>query len=106
MQFCKLHFIISILISAINLKYFKFILNTLYTYFRFRLLPGEARIYLYNYDTGRQYLSDMFDCSYVSMIAIKVAPGKYKVKAETCQGKTVTKTFKKGVYAKTLDIEF
>jgi len=40
------------------------------------------------------------------MIAIKVAPGKYKVKAETCQGKTVTKTFKKGVYAKTLDIEF
>ncbi|HEY5371070.1 MAG TPA: hypothetical protein VIJ75_18965 [Hanamia sp.] len=66
----------------------------------------RARIYLYNYDTGRQYLSDMFDCSYVSMIAIKVVPGKYKVKAETYQGKTVTKTFKKGVYAQTLDIEF
>lgn len=66
----------------------------------------RARIYLYNYDTGRQYLSDMFDCSYVSMIAIKVVPGKYKVKAETFQGKTVTKTFKKGVYARTLDIEF
>jgi len=66
----------------------------------------RARIYLYNYDTGRQYLSDMFDCSYVSMIAIKVVPGKYKVKAETYQGKTVTKTFKKGAYAQTLDIEF
>lgn len=66
----------------------------------------RARIYLYNYDTGRQYLSDMFDCSYVSMIAIKVAPGKYKVKAETYQGKTVTKTFKKSAYAQTLDIEF
>ena len=66
----------------------------------------RARIYLYNYDTGRQYLSDMYDCSYVSMIAIKVVPGKYKVKAETFQGKTVTKTFKKGAYAQTLDIEF
>jgi len=66
----------------------------------------RARIYLYNYDTGRQYLEDMFDCSYVSMIAIKVAPGTYKVKAETYQGKKVTKTFKKGAYAQTLNIEF
>ena len=66
----------------------------------------RARIYLYNYDTGRQYLSDMYDCSYVSMIAIKVKPGTYKVKAETYQGKSVTKTFKKGAYAQTLDIEF
>jgi len=66
----------------------------------------RARIFLYNNDTGGQYLEDIFDCSYVSMIALKVAPGKYKVKAETYQGKTVTKTFKKGVYAQTLDIEF
>jgi hypothetical protein len=28
------------------------------------------------------------------------------VKAETYQGKTVTKSFKKGPYAQTLDIEF
>jgi hypothetical protein len=66
----------------------------------------RARIYLYNYDTGNQYLSDIFDCSYVSMIALKVKPGTYKVKAETYQGKTVTKTFTKGPYAQTLDIEF
>jgi len=66
----------------------------------------RARIFLYNNDTGRQYLEDIFDCSYVSMIALKVAPGKYKVKAETYQGKTVTKTFKKGAYAQTLDIDF
>ena len=66
----------------------------------------RARIYLYNFDTGRQYLSDMYDCSYVSMLAIKVKPGTYKVKAETYQGKSVTKTFKKGTYAQSLDIEF
>jgi len=66
----------------------------------------RARIYLYNFDTGRQYLEDIFDCSYVSMIAIKVEPGTYKVKAETYQGKTITKSFKKGPYAQTLDIEF
>ena len=55
----------------------------------------RARIYLYNYDTGRQYLSDMFDCSYVSMIAIKVVPGKYKVKAETYREKAFPKHLKK-----------
>jgi hypothetical protein len=59
----------------------------------------RARIYLYNYDTGRQYLSDMFDCSYVSMIAIKVVPGKYKVKAETYQGK-IRKLLKKACMRK------
>ncbi|RNI39865.1 hypothetical protein EFY79_00755 [Hanamia caeni] len=62
----------------------------------------RARIFLYNYDTGKQSLSDIFDCSYVSMIAKKVRPGTYKVKAETFQGKTFTKR----VYAQTLDIEF
>lgn len=66
----------------------------------------RARIYLYSIDTGRQYLSDTYDCSYVSMIAVSVKPGTYKVKAETYQGKTVTKTFKKCAYAQTLDIEF
>jgi len=66
----------------------------------------RARIFLYNCDTGNQYLQDMFDCSYVSMIAIKVVPGKYKVKAETFAGKSVSKTFTKGPYAQTLEIEF
>jgi hypothetical protein len=66
----------------------------------------RAQIKLYNYEDGRQYLSDIFDCSYVSILPIKVKPGKYKIKAETYQGKSVTKTFTKGVYAQTLDIEF
>ena len=59
------------------------------------------------YDTnGHQYTKDIFDCEYVSVLRIKVAPGTYTVKAETSQGKTVTKTFTKSVYAETLDIEF
>jgi len=44
--------------------------------------------------------------SYVQVIAIKVKPGKYRVKAETYQGKIVSKTFTKGPYAQNLDIEF
>lgn len=66
----------------------------------------RATIKLYNFDDGRQYLNDIFDCSYVQMIAIKVKPGKHKVKAETFQGKIVSKEFTKGPYAQTLDIEF
>ena len=66
----------------------------------------KAVIKLYNFDTGSQYLSDVFDCDYVSMIAINVKPGKYKIKAETYQGKSVTKNFTKGLYSQEIDIEF
>ena len=45
-------------------------------------------------------------CSYVHLIALKVKPGKYRIKAETYQGKIVSKTFTKGPYAQNLDIEF
>ncbi|MDE3182805.1 MAG: hypothetical protein KGM16_05240 [Bacteroidota bacterium] len=65
-----------------------------------------ATIYLYNNHTGAQYSKDIFDCEYVSVLRIKVAPGTYKVKAETSQRKTVTETFTKSVYAERLDIEF
>jgi hypothetical protein len=65
----------------------------------------QAKIYLYDSNTESQYLSDIFDCEYVSKIALKVKPGTYTVKAENPHGKTVTKTFTKGVYAQTLDIE-
>ena len=59
------------------------------------------------YDTnGLQYTKDIFDCEYVSVLRIKVAPGTYTVKAETLEGKSVTKTFTKSVYAGKLDIEF
>ena len=66
----------------------------------------RAQIKLYEFYSGRQYLSDMFDCSYVHLIALKVKRGKYRIKAETYQGKIVSKTFTKGPYAQTLDIEF
>jgi hypothetical protein len=55
----------------------------------------SATITLYNYDDGRQYLSDIFDCDYVHMIVINVKPGKYKVKAETYLGRVIEKTFTK-----------
>jgi hypothetical protein len=59
------------------------------------------------YDTTRhQYTKGIFDCEYFSVLRMKVAPGIYTVKAVTLQGKTVTKTFTKSVYAETLDIEF
>jgi hypothetical protein len=65
----------------------------------------RARIKVYDMN-DTQTIHDIFDCSYVSILPIKVKPGKYKIKAETYQGKSVTKTFTKGVYAQTLDIEF
>ncbi|HEY5370178.1 MAG TPA: hypothetical protein VIJ75_14440 [Hanamia sp.] len=66
----------------------------------------RAQIKSYEFYSGRQYLSDIFECSYVQMIAIKVKPGKYRIKAETYKVKIVSKTFTKGPYAQTLDIEF
>ena len=66
----------------------------------------RAQIKLYEFNSGRQYLNDMFDCSYVQMIAIKVKPGKFPIKAETYQGKEVSKTFTKGPYGEFFDIEF
>ena len=65
-----------------------------------------ATIYLYNNHTGAQYSKVIFDCEYVSTLRIKVTPGTYKVKAESLQRKTVTKTFTKSIYAEALDIEF
>lgn len=66
----------------------------------------RATIKLYNIDTGKQYLSDIFNCSYISILPIQIKPGKYKIKAETYQGKSVTKEFKKGLYSQEIDIEF
>ena len=56
----------------------------------------RAQIKLYEFDSGRHYLSDMFDCSYLHLIALKVKRGKYRIKAETFQGKIDSKTFTKG----------
>ena len=64
-----------------------------------------ATLYFYD-NTGAQYAKDIFDCNYVTVLRMKIAPGTYTVKAETTLGKTVTKTFMKSVYAETLDIEF
>ena len=58
----------------------------------------RAQIKLYEFDSGRQYLYEMFDCSYLHLIALKVKRGKYRINAETYQGKSVGKTFTKGPY--------
>jgi len=61
----------------------------------------------YFYDnTGAQYAKDIFDCNYVTVLTMKIAPGTYTIKAETLEGKSVTKTFKKGLYGQSLVIEF
>ena len=66
----------------------------------------RARIKLYNVIDGQQYLSDMFDCSYVSFIELHVEPGRYKVKAETASGRFAEKVFTKGKFSQELNIEF
>ena len=66
----------------------------------------RARIKFYNVVDGQQYLSDMFDCSYVSFIELHVEPGRYKVKAETASGRSVEKVFTKTKYSQELNIEF
>jgi len=66
----------------------------------------RARIKFYNVIDGQQYLSEIFDCSYVSFIALHVEPGKYKVKAETASGRSAEKIFTKGKFSQELNIEF
>ena len=66
----------------------------------------RARIKFYNVIGGQQYLSDIFDCSYVSFIALHLEPGKYKVKAETASGRSAEKLFTKGRFSQELNIEF
>src|SRR5665647_588724 len=66
----------------------------------------RARINFYSITDGRQYLSGIFDCSYVSFLALSVEPGRYKVKAETASGRTAEKLFTKGKISQELNIEF
>ena len=66
----------------------------------------RARIKFYNVIDGQQYLSDLFDCSYVSFIELHVEPGRYKVKAETASGRSVEKVFTKTKFSQELNIEF
>lgn len=66
----------------------------------------RCKISIFNCDTGRQFLHDIFDCNYISILAIKLPPGKYKLKAENFQGRIVCKSFTKSRYLKEIDIEF
>ncbi|HVA97505.1 MAG TPA: hypothetical protein VNG53_01310 [Bacteroidia bacterium] len=66
----------------------------------------QANIKFYNVIDGKQCLSDIFDCSYVSFIALHVELGKYKVKAETAFGRSAEKLFAKGKFSQELNIEF
>ena len=65
----------------------------------------RCRIKVYTLD-GQQYLSDMFDCSYISRLSIKLKPGMYRIKAENYQGKIISKDFKKEYFAQEFAIEF
>jgi hypothetical protein len=62
-------------------------------------------IKVYNID-DKQYLSDVYDCSYQKILPLKMERGAYKIKAENFQGKVVTKNFTKGIYSQELNIEF
>ena len=57
---------------------------------------NECTATIYFYDTnGHQYTKDIFDCEYVSVLRIKVAPGTYTVKAETSREKALPKHLQK-----------
>jgi hypothetical protein len=70
-------------------------------------VTSECRctVKIYNID-DRQYLSDVYDCSYQKILPLKMERGTYKIKAENFQGKVVTKNFTKGIYSQELNIEF
>ncbi len=65
----------------------------------------RGRIKVYKMD-DRQYLSDIYDCSYQKILQLKMEGETYKVKAENFQGRVITKTFTKGIYSQQLNIEF
>ena len=70
-------------------------------------VTSECRCTIKVYEMDdRQYLSDIYDCSYQSTLPLKMERGTYKIKAENFQGKVVTKTFTKGIYGEELNIEF
>jgi predicted membrane-bound dolichyl-phosphate-mannose-protein mannosyltransferase len=70
-------------------------------------VTSECRcaVKIYNMD-DRQYLSDVYDCSYQKILPLKMERGAYKIKAENYQGKVVSKIFTKGNYSQNLNIEF
>jgi hypothetical protein len=70
-------------------------------------ITNECRCKIKVYDMNqRNVLQDIFDCSYKSILPLKLKPGKWKIVAETYQSKTITKLFTKGLYAQEIDIEF
>ena len=66
----------------------------------------RAQIKIYDISDSRQYLNEIYDCSYISFLQLKLAPGKYKLVAETYQGRTVKKEFTKTYLAMDITIEF
>ena len=66
----------------------------------------RAQIKIYSLDGSRCLLTDMYDCSYVSFLPLRLQKGSYKIKAETFQGKTASKTFTKSNQSQYITIEF
>jgi hypothetical protein len=66
----------------------------------------QATIKFYDVTDGQQSVSDIFDCGYVSKIALHIKPGTYRVKAETTSGRFSEIVFTKTKYFQELNVEF
>lgn len=69
-------------------------------------LTNECRCKVKIYKQDSAYLSDVFDCDYISILSIRMAKGNYVVKADNYRGKKKEIKFIKGLYQQNLDIEF
>ena len=66
----------------------------------------RAQIKVYKIEHGRQCLSDMYDCSYVSFLSIQLLPGRYMLRVETYQGHVAEKKFTKKNGSQNVEITF
>jgi hypothetical protein len=66
----------------------------------------RAQIKIYDITDSRQYLNEIYDCSYISTLRIKLNQGRYKLVAETYQGRSIKKEFTKSYLAMNMTIEF
>ncbi|KAA9037157.1 hypothetical protein FW778_17155 [Ginsengibacter hankyongi] len=70
-------------------------------------ISNECRAKIKIYDTAElNKLSDVYDCTYQSILPIQLRPGRYKIVAENQQMKKVSILFKKENYSQEITIEF
>jgi hypothetical protein len=66
----------------------------------------RAEIKVFDMTDGRQCLNDMYDCEHVSFLPIRLPSGRYKLRAETFQGRIAEKQFTKTRASQSIDIFF